>query len=147
MGLRRINPPLSRTAAMGKGSKPAFFFAALLCLCTPFNATAQEARATLRGRVVDPQGAIVPSATVAVTSDDTGVKYQRATNTQGNWLVEFLLPGHYRISVTKPGFRAANRPGIELQTADDKEIDVQLEVGAYGDQLERIGGSTTATVP
>jgi hypothetical protein len=104
--------------------------AAVLSLCVlPLDTAAQEARATLGGRVTDPQGAAVPEAIVAVTSDDTGVVYQTQTSAQGNWIIEFLLPGHYRFSVTKLGFRVANRLGIQLQTADKKEIDVQLELG------------------
>lgn len=124
-----------------RGSKLGFCFAAALCLCAPVKAAAQEARATLGGRVTDQQGAVVPSAIVAVVSDDTGVKYLTQTNTQGNWIVEFLLPGHYRFSVRKPGFKIADRPGVELQTADDKEIDVQLEVGPTTEVVEVTAGT------
>ena len=91
---------------------------------------AQEVRATLGGRVTDAQGALVPNAAVAVISDDTDVKLQTKTNDQGNWLVQFLLPGHYRFTIAATGFKMAERRGIELQAADNKKIDVQLEVGA-----------------
>ena len=39
----------------------------------------QEARATLGGRVTDPQGAVIPSAVVVVTSDATGVEQRTKT--------------------------------------------------------------------
>src|SRR5579872_1978127 len=91
---------------------------------------AQEVRAVLGGRVVDPQGGVIPGAAVVVTSDDTGVKRETRTNEQGNWIVEFLLPGHYRFSVSVAGFKTAERSGIELQTSDNKRIDTQLEIGA-----------------
>src|SRR5690348_14284429 len=84
----------------------------------------QEARATLGGRVTDAQGAAVPGASVVIVSDDTGVKQQTRTNSQGNWIVEFLLPGRYHFSVTAAGFKIENRQGITLQTADNKQIDV-----------------------
>ena len=103
---------------------------AVFCLCVPRHALAQEARATLSGRVTDPQGAAVPSAIVVVMSNDTGVKRQTQTNAQGNWIVEYLLPGAYQFSVTASGFRTMERRGITLQTADSKEIDVGLEVGS-----------------
>ncbi len=138
MRLQRTNTLFRLTAAR---SKLAFYFAAALYLCAPVKAAAQEARATLGGRVTDQQGAVVPSAIVVVASDDTGVNYQTHTNTQGNWIVEFLLPGHYRFSVRKPGFKIAGRPGIELQTADDKEIDVQLEVGDTTEIVEVTAGT------
>ncbi len=95
----------------------------------------QEARATLGGRVIDPQGIAVPGANVVVTSEDTGVKQQTLTNSQGNWLVQFLIPGRYGFSVSAPGFREAERRGITLQTADNKLIDTRLEIGTSTQQI------------
>jgi len=96
---------------------------------------AQESRATLGGRVLDAQGAVVPGATVVVTSDDTGVKQQTRTNAQGNWSVQFLIPGRYSFIITAPGFKTAERKGVTLQTADMKQIDVGLEVGAIAETI------------
>jgi hypothetical protein len=96
----------------------------------------QEARASLGGRVVDPQGAMVPNAAVAVISDDTGVQLKTTTNPEGNWLVQFLIPGNYRFTVTAAGFKQAERTGISLLTADNKSFDVQLEVGASTQQVQ-----------
>ncbi len=99
------------------------------CIAGTHLAWGQEARATLGGRVVDPQGAVVPNATVIVTADDTGVRQQTTTNAQGNWIVQFLIPGHYSFSVSAPGFKTAERKGLTLQAADNKLIDTKLEVG------------------
>jgi len=96
---------------------------------------AQESRATLGGRVIDPQGAVVPNADVVVISDDTGVKQQTRTNAQGNWAVQFLIPGRYSFIITAPGFKTAERKGVTLQTADMKQIDVGLEVGAIAETI------------
>src|SRR5215831_17414616 len=70
---------------------------------------AQEARAALGGRVTDAQGAVVPGATVTVISDDTGIKQQTTSNSQGNWIVEFLLPGRYQFTVAAAGFKTEIR--------------------------------------
>lgn len=110
--------------------------AASIC-CVGFQAAfAQDVRATLGGRVSDPQGAVVPSATVVVTSDDTRVEHRTITNQQGNWIVQFLLPGAYHFTVTAPGFKTTEQNGLELQAADNKQIDVQLEVGATSQSVE-----------
>src|ERR1700674_1612457 len=89
-------------------------------------AWAQEVRATLGGRVMDAQGALVPGAAVTVVSDDTAVAQRTRTNHQGNWVVEFLLPGHYHFMVAAQGFKTLDRAGIALQAADNKQIDVQV---------------------
>ena len=108
---------------------------AVLAMTTPL-AKSQEARATLSGRVADPQKAMVPDADVMVRSDDTGVEQTTRTNVQGNWAVRFLIPGSYSLRVTAPGFKQVELHGIALQTADQKQIDIQLEVGSTNTQIE-----------
>src|SRR5260370_36307518 len=93
-------------------------------------ACAQEARATLGGKVTDAQGAVVPSAEVVVTSDDTNVRVHTKTNEQGNWSARFLLPGHYSFTVSAAGFKQAERHGVELHTPDIKQSATQLEIGS-----------------
>jgi hypothetical protein len=90
---------------------------------------AQSSRATLGGRIIDAQGAVVPGATVVVTSEETGVSQTTKTNEQGNWTVQFLIPARYKFTATAPGFKTSERTGITLQTSDNKQIDVQLEIG------------------
>jgi hypothetical protein len=97
---------------------------------------AQEVRATLGGRVTDPQGAAVPNASVTLVSDDTNVKYETKTNPQGSWTVEFLLPAHYHFTVAAPGFKTAERNGIELQTADVKQFDLEMQLGSASQTVE-----------
>ena len=81
---------------------------------------AQEARATLSGRVMDPQGGLIPGAAVVVKNDDTDVKKNVKCNDKGFWIVEFLNPGTYELVVSAPGFTSERRTGIVLQTADEK---------------------------
>ena len=97
---------------------------------------AQEARASLSGRVMDPTGAVVPSAEIAVRSDSTGVEQTTRTNDQGNWIVQFLIPGSYSLRVTAPGFKQVERHGIVLQTGDQKQLDTTLELGSTSTQVE-----------
>jgi len=105
-------------------------------------AAAQEVRATIGGRVTDAQGAVVPGATIVVTSEATAVEQKTGTNAQGNWIVQFLLPGHYRLSVSAPGFKTSERNSFELQAADNKQLDTELQIGAVTQSVE-----VTADVP
>lgn len=91
---------------------------------------AQDNRATLGGRVADQQEAVIPGAEILVTSLATGVRQKTVTNDRGEWKILFLNPGHYSLTITANGFKAAQRSDIELQTADIKQIDVVLTLGA-----------------
>lgn len=96
---------------------------------------AQEVRATIGGRVTDPQGALIANATVSVTSDDTNVTQLTRTNNQGNWQVQFLLPGKYHFSVASQGFKTETRSGLTLQAADNKQFDLHLEIGSQAESV------------
>src|SRR5579872_1136905 len=102
----------------------------IVCLC-----------ATIGGRVMDPQGALVPDATVAVTNEDNDVSQTTRTNSKGVWILEFLLPGHYRFTVMAPGFTTQEHKGITLQAADNKQFDTQLQVGATVQTVEVLAGT------
>ena len=69
------------------------------------------------GQVTDEQGAVVPNAQVVVTSGDTNVEQRTRTNPQGNWQVQFLLPGNYRFRVESPVFETEERLGLVFQAA------------------------------
>ena len=102
--------------------------AGLSCLAL-MSLQAQDNRATLGGRVIDQQQAVIPGAPVVVTSLDTGVQQRTATNQGGEWKVRFLNPGLYSISITAQGFKTAEHSNIELRTGDIKQIDITLAIG------------------
>src|SRR5262249_13177221 len=95
----------------------------------------QESRATLEGRIADQQGALIPGASVEVTSELTGVKQQTSSNEQGAWSIRFLNPGTYTVSIRLPGFRTFEQHGIVLQVADSKHVDGVLELGNVTETL------------
>ena len=110
-------------------------YLALLLICLS-SALAQEVRATIGGRVTDPQGSVVPGAAITLISEDTNVKYEAKANQHGIWTIEFLLPAHYRLTAAAPGFKNSERVGIELQAADVKQIDIELQLGSASQTVE-----------
>lgn len=96
---------------------------------------AQEARATLGGKVTDTSQAVIPQANVVVTSDETHVTLKARSNGAGEWELLNLLPGHYHFNVSAPGFRTTQHSSIELQVGDRKTIDTTLEVGAQNETV------------
>jgi hypothetical protein len=59
---------------------------------------------TLKGRVYDPSGAIVPSAKVILTEHKTGAKWTQTTPETGEYSFESLPVGRYTLTVEKRGF-------------------------------------------
>ena len=72
----------------------------------PFRLSAQsDARSTILGRVTDPAGGAIVAAVVRAENTDTGVRSTAVTNASGDFLLPFLIPGPYSLTVEAPGFK------------------------------------------
>ena len=98
-------------------------------------AAAQSELATVFGRVTDPSGAVISGASVEVRNVDTGISVTSATNTDGLYTVPSLHPGHYVISVRKPGFRSVSATGLELNVQDNVARNFSLQVGSAAESV------------
>src|SRR5207237_3058531 len=83
----------------------------VLCLClafSAFNAFAQSEATTgnVEGRVLDPNGAVVPNATVTANNQATGLEKTATTDGEGNYRFILLPPGAYTVRVQAKGFPA-----------------------------------------
>src|SRR4051794_8757960 len=66
---------------------------------------AQSFLGTVRGTVVDGQGAPVKGAAVLVVDESTGVPRTAETDAEGRYEVANLRPGTYRVEVEAPSFK------------------------------------------
>jgi hypothetical protein len=110
----------------------------LLALQVPFagGAWGQEARGSIAGKVTDPQGAVIPDASVTVTNVETNSVRRTRSNDLGYFEVTLLNPGQYSVAVEAPGFRRAVRSGLELNVAGRLDLAFQLEVGSISESVE-----------
>ena len=100
---------------------------------------AQTADTAILGRVTDPQGSVVPKATVTVTESSTGVARTATTSGEGNFEIRYLVPGEYTVEVGASGFRGERRTGITIQIAQQARINFSLQVGSVQQTLEVTG--------
>jgi hypothetical protein len=89
----------------------------------------QATSATLSGRVVDPNGAVIVGAQVAVTHKATSSKRETKTNEEGLFVVTNLGPGEYELRVQQTGFKTAVYSAIVLQVGRNESFNVTLELG------------------
>ncbi len=93
-------------------------------------ACAQESRGTIQGTVKDIQGAVVVGADVVVVNTNTKTTVTLNTSSVGRYIAPLLMPGNYTVTASLPGFRKEVREGIALLTADVRDVDFTLQVGA-----------------
>jgi hypothetical protein len=99
------------------------------------SAAAQDFRATILGQVKDFSGAAIPNATVKATRVDNNQVTEAKTTADGHYTIPYLNPGTYNVEVTCPGFKSYRNPGIELRTADKRELKITLEVGDLAQEV------------
>lgn len=92
-------------------------------------AQAQASTADLIGTVADPNGAVVPGATVSVKNSATGITRTVTTNDSGDYQVIALPPGEYEVTASASTFKKAVISGIRLTVGQRAELRIPLEIG------------------
>ena len=83
----------------------------------------------IRGTVTDATGAVIPGATVKVEDVDKGISHNYTTDGAGLYDTGSIVPDHYLITVTAPGFQTYVRGPITLRV-ETITIDAQMSIGA-----------------
>src|SRR5438093_4586455 len=77
-------------------------------------ARAQTATGQITGTVKDATGAVVPGATVTVTSELTGSRLEATTGRDGNFIIPLLPVSSYSLTAPLQGLRPARKTGFRL---------------------------------
>jgi hypothetical protein len=92
------------------------------------HAAGQTTFGSITGTVVDPTGAVVPSAAVSVINEGTGLERKLTTSTGGVFNAPNLDLGVYRVTVTAAGFARYERKGLVLSSNQVLNVDAELEL-------------------
>jgi outer membrane receptor protein involved in Fe transport len=118
---KRISPALARLVA--------------LCVCfvclTPAAAVFAQSEATtgqIEGRVLDPQGAVVPNASVTAKNNDTGFERTVTTDGEGNYRIILLPPATYTLSAAAQGFKTFTLNNVPVTVGGKTPFDIGLFV-------------------
>src|SRR5712691_778424 len=99
----------------------------LLLYCAgAFVAPAQQFRGALRGVVQDASGGRVPAAKIFVFAAESSLQREIASDSRGEFRIDDLLPGIYRVKVQASGFAEANS-NVKIIVSSVQEITVTLK--------------------
>ena len=88
------------------------------------------------GMVADPSGAPVPGASVIVAGSlAVAIRSRSTTDAEGQYLIDGLPAGTYRVSVEHPGFRMEQREGVEVREGQTARADFRLELLSHNDTV------------
>ena len=122
--------------------------ALFLILCAA--ASAQETSGSIEVTVKDPQGAVVPNATVKVESSrasgsaTAGFRRSVTTDAEGFQRILHVPPGTYRITVTANGFNERKFDGVEVVLGKSTPLVIELGVSGASAVVDVSSGGDVA---
>ncbi len=109
----------------------------LISAAVPSLVRAQNPNGALRGEVQDASAARVPHAQVVVESNTSSMTRKATADDRGEFRIDGLLPGSYRVTVTAKGFDQASA-NVDVAVSVVRDITVTLKPAS---------GSETVNVP
>src|SRR5713101_2012265 len=103
---------------------------------------AQVTTATFYGTVTDQTGAVVPGASVTMTSDETGAILTKTSDASGQFVFDFVHIGSYTLRVEAQGFKKYQITGLQFAAAQNVRRTFSLELGTVADTVDVAAGAT-----
>lgn len=94
-----------------------------------------QTTATIVGSVKDSAGATLPNVAVTVTNIDTNLVRTTNSDSEGNYGLQNLPIGNYKVSAELTGFKRSVLPDIQLVVNQTARLDIVLEVGSVAEQV------------
>jgi hypothetical protein len=116
----------------------------LMFVSVPSLVRAQNPNGALRGEVQDASGARVPRARVIVESNTSSMTRQATADDRGEFRIDGLLPGSYRVTVTAKGFdQASANVDVAVSLVRDVTVTLKPESGSETVNVQSNASSIT----
>jgi len=111
--------------------------AAVFMVALPVASNAQETSADMRGKVTDESGNPVPTASVTIRNDSTGMTRSTTSNADGGYVIRNLPIGHeiYSMTVDGEGYAGARRSGVSINLGGAAEQNFALSTTAEMEEI------------
>jgi hypothetical protein len=109
-------------------------------------AYAQDVGQRVSGTVMDPTGARVPGANVALRNDATGASFKTTTDPSGFYLFDYVPVATYTLTATSTGFKSYVQTNITIHPGTAVSADVTLQIGTKVETVE-VRGTAVNLIP
>ena len=126
-----------------KSLKPLAAFVLAIVLAAA-SVEAQSDRGTIRGTVVDPNGAVIANAKVSVAGIENGEVRDTVTGDEGIYVFPELKAGIYRVMVEAPGFSRTTVDNVKVDVQGIQTLEVKLQIGEVTGEVVTVQGEGVA---
>ena len=126
-----------------------------LVICSATFSDAQTSKGIIAGTVRDTSGALIPGATITVTSQGTNETRTVTSDAQGFFRIEAINPGRYTMRIEATSFEASNVKDLNIAPSIVTTFDPVLVVGnvsqtvlveAASNDINSENGSLSSTI-
>ncbi len=100
---------------------------------------AQTITGSIKGKVLDSSGAVVPNVKVTATKAGTNLSNSAVSNQAGIYNLLFLPVGEYTVTTEGSGFKKAKLGPFALETNQVATVNINLELGDVSQTVEVVG--------
>ena len=115
-------------------------------LLSTVSSWSQTGTSTIRGTVTDPQGRVVPGATLTLTNVETNAVRTTKSTDSGTYAFDLITPAEYRLEVEAKGFKKQVVNKVEALIGKPTETNVTLGVGAATEVVEVTSSAQEALI-
>lgn len=101
---------------------------------------------SLKGLVKDPQGAILPNATVTLYAREHTFRVSTYTDSTGTYRFEKLAPGEYLVEAEAEGLASASAQQVVVERGQAATLDLRLELSGVRSTVVVIASDTPQSV-
>ena len=105
---------------------------------------AQNPRGSLRGTVQDATGARIPSAKIVAQLSGSSIQREAVSEDRGEFRIDDLQPGNYRITITAAGFAPA-QADVSIAVATVRDVTVTMKPAAAPETVNVQENSSSIT--
>src|SRR5438105_12118595 len=113
---------------MQKSVRTLMLFAATLA--------AQTDRGTITGSVTDIGGSFIAGVSILATHLDTNTQFKALSTRAGEFNLQSLPVGVYRVAIEHPGFKTAIHERVTLEAGSTARLETKLEIGAVQQSIQ-----------
>ena len=108
-------------------------------------ASAQQANGVLAGTVTDPQGGVLPGASVSAVHLPTGASAEAVTGADGRYeMANLRSGGPYRVTVQMIGFRIQEQRDVVVTPSEVRRVDFELQLASVDEAVTVTAGTALA---
>lgn len=98
-------------------------------------AFAQDVNGRIIGTISDPNGAVVPGATIVIKDQQTGKERNVTATNDGTFVVPQLEFGTYTVTITASGYKTFTASDVKVDVGREYSLNARLELGQLTEQV------------